>query len=521
MASEVYDVLNKSWKSTCRILLGEEIGELKDYEGWLKDAYKGGITQKSHLSGKEVVLASIGGSRNYCKNARFVSADELKENAIKPLTINEIKDVDSIVEAVAEKWEYTGNIILGNSQFVDKSSLITNSSYVYDSYDVSDSSYIAYSTMARKQSKYCFGAIGLLNEFLIRGANMNVKRGLETLFNVNSSDLYFAYNCNDSSDLMFCFNLKSKRNYIGNLQLPTGKYSELKKKLLAEMREELKREKKLPSLLDLCKNEKPEHVAAIKKTEEKFDMAPIEKAFSATAKVIFKKELGSIKDYEKYLSRYIKPIKELISPAGIKVYQPNEPYRPYPEKRIVSLEEAYEFAKTPLNEAEISGFRQIKENLWKNAFFVGQFREGNFYNYERAYFVINSMNIYGVNDATNAENCAIDNMALNSKYAFGSSRILESQFSINCHNSLRLGRCFELDSCTNCSDTYFAHNCEGLIDAMFCWNVKAKHCAIGNRELPTEQYRKIRDGLVEQMADEILRTKELKWDIYNIGCAKA
>jgi hypothetical protein len=33
-----------------------------------------------------------------------------------------------------------------------------------------------------------------------------------------------------------------------------------------------------------------------------------------------------------------------------------------------------------------------------------------------------------------------------------------------------------------------------------------------------EQYKKIKDMLVGQMADEILKKKELKWDIFNIGC---
>jgi hypothetical protein len=57
---------------------------------------------------------------------------------------------------------------------------------------------------------------------------------------------------------------------------------------------------------------------------------------------------------------------------------------------------------------------------------------------------------------------------------------------------------------------------------MFCFNVKGKRYAIGNAELPPDQYRKVKDMLVEQMADEIVRTKELKCDIFNIGChAKA
>jgi hypothetical protein len=75
-----------------------------------------------------------------------------------------------------------------------------------------------------------------------------------------------------------------------------------------------------------------------------------------------------------------------------------------------------------------------------------------------------------------------------------------------------------MDGCANCSDSYFCHSCEGLSDAMFCWNVKGKRHAIGNLELPSDQYRKIKDALVEQMADEIIKNKGLRYDIYNIRC---
>ena len=84
---------------------------------------------------------------------------------------------------------------------------------------------------------------------------------------------------------------------------------------------------------------------------------------------------------------------------------------------------------------------------------------------------------------------------------------------------MNLNRCFEVDSCSNCADTLFAHNCEGLNEAMFCFNVKGKRCAIGNAALPPEQYKRIKNSLVEQMADEIIKNKRLRYDIFNIGCA--
>ena len=57
MSSETYDVLNNAWKKTCNLLLGEEIGELKDYEPYLKELIDRNVYRKSSISGKEVAFA--------------------------------------------------------------------------------------------------------------------------------------------------------------------------------------------------------------------------------------------------------------------------------------------------------------------------------------------------------------------------------------------------------------------------------------------------------------------------------
>ncbi|MFH1285523.1 MAG: hypothetical protein ABIH99_02985, partial [Candidatus Micrarchaeota archaeon] len=106
-----------------------------------------------------------------------------------------------------------------------------------------------------------------------------------------------------------------------------------------------------------------------------------------------------------------------------------------------------------------------------------------------------------------------------SKYIFGSQRAVSSLFSMKCYNSNSLTRCFEVDASTKCSDSYFCHNCEGLSEAMFCFNAKAKRHAIGNAELPREKYAKVKNAVVEQIASELERKHELKWDIFNVGCA--
>jgi hypothetical protein len=523
--SPVYDQLNKAWKSTCKILLGEEIGDLKDYEEWLKEYLPVLGKRKSHMSGKEATFCFD----EYCKDAHFVSLDEVKEKSIEPLTINEIKDLDSIVEAMSEKWEYTGNKIFGRSTFVESSDIVFNSHYVSDSSHIENSQYIFDSVGVRDNSKYVFGSIGCVNcEFLIKvyGAT-DIKRCFEVHYSNNVSDLLFSVYCINCSDLLFSFNQRNKRNMIGNLQLPKDKYLSLKTKLIGEIRDELKKNKSFPSLFELVPNDKPSLDIKFQIKEEAGDIKPIEKAFSSTFKILFRKEsTGGIDQYKNWLARHFKLPKEVVSPLGNKVYVYEatdflKVHEAIPETRMIRDEEAILLADLHLKEKEIQNLDDIKKNLSKIAYFGVHYRAGKLGNIIKTAGVDDSSNICNTSFATHTEYAAVNGaVGTYAKYAFGSHRLTNSQFCIHCYYSLNLTRCFEVDSSTNCSDTYFAHNCEGLQDAMFCWNVKGKRHSIGNSELPPDQYRKIKDMLVEQMADEILKKKELRYDIFNIGCGR-
>lgn len=50
----VYNELNKSWKEICKVILEDEIGELKDYEKLLLENIEKSVVKKSEKTGKEV-----------------------------------------------------------------------------------------------------------------------------------------------------------------------------------------------------------------------------------------------------------------------------------------------------------------------------------------------------------------------------------------------------------------------------------------------------------------------------------
>ena len=53
---------------------------------------------------------------------------------------------------------------------------------------------------------------------------------------------------------------------------------------------------------------------------------------------------------------------------------------------------------------------------------------------------------------------------------------------------------------------------------MFCFNSKNLTRAIGNAPLPPQKYKSVKASLLGQIVGELEKTKNLKWDIYNIAC---
>jgi hypothetical protein len=520
--SKLYQDLNKAWKSTCKVLLGDEVGELNEYKDWLTEFVEKPRIEHSVVSGKVVHLASD----DYCKGAKFISFDEVDfSKKFDPLNINEIKDIDSVVNAVQERVQYTGNVILGNSKYIEGSSNITDSTYVSDSYIIDISDHIAYGRKLRGD-KFVFGANGLaFCEFVIKG-NLGTKniRGME-LYSVRlSSDVYYSANLSGCSDCIFCFNLRGRRHSIGNLSLPQETYKETKKKLLSEISEELKNKKRIPSLLSIVSKFPREKLEIRVPDSQKFNIEPIDSAFKQTVKILLRKDAESIEKYSEALLKHVprrRVLKETASRGSVIVTE-GFGKLPAPEKRIISYEEAEILSEQP-KQLELTEVQTLSltntASLSKIAFLTFDATEGKNANVKDiSAYTINAMDCYAATGCIEAKACAYTFWPRHSSFIFGSDTTLESSFCIHSYNSKRLNRTFQVDSCENCSDLYYSHNCENVQDSMFCFNVKNLKNAIGNAQLPLEQYRKIKDSILQQIGDEFITKKSLKWDIYNIGC---
>ena len=531
--TQAYAELNKRWKAACRIVLGGEVGELREFEGWLDSANEPMEHLPSSISGKEISF----GECEYAAGSKRIGFSEIDfGKKFAPVSINEMKDLDSIVAAVAERAYYCGNIILGNSKFVERSSNVTDSFYIYNSSFVSDSKYAAYCSYLR-YAEDVFGTTNdVYSKILIRGLDTHkTPRSLELCGTYMCPDAYFSSRCMDCHDCMFSFNLKAKSYCVGNFALERDKYLGIKQKLLEEMRQELHAHKKLPSLIEIVANSKSYATENRKilaqmaneaaEKDEKTDMAPVEKAFEKASAIVLGKSLGGMQKYENWLLGHVKSIKTAKSAASGRRVSVGMfmPYCNYPQERMLRIAEGWKAGESlslSAQDAEEISFGGVGDSIGKIAYFVPEARLRENANLIDTALAYNSQNCYKGGIYSQAKYCGCSFWPRESEHMFGCDTAFSSSFCLHTYFSNNITRSFEVDASRNCSGSYFLHNCENVQDSMFCFNVKNLRNAIGNSALPAEKFTTIKNALVGQMHAELEKKKELKTGIYNIGAGQ-
>ncbi|MFH1785296.1 MAG: hypothetical protein ABH842_02620 [Candidatus Micrarchaeota archaeon] len=523
MSSETYNILNQSWKKTTKLLFGEEIGELEEYSKWLSGLIDSNLIRKSTLSGKEVAFSI----KEYYPNSKWISFDEVDFNKkFEPLDINEIKDIDSLIQAVSDRAYYCGNTVLGNSSHVERSCNLTDCFYVTDSAQFINSKYLAYCTVGR-DSNNCFGVHGPgETEFCIRCTQtFSVKRSFEIWSAQNCSDCYYVSNLTGCSNCLFSFHLKNKRYCIGNLEIDKEKYFSIKKSLCEQMVDELKKNKSLPSLLDIVKKGKLQKPNLPPLDEEKYseNKEIVENAFTNTSAVIFGKRLKDIDEYHDWLYRHAHKIEERKSAiSGKRLLM--LPYvialEALPEDIVVTMGEARqigESVKFNLDEVEKLSLENAHENIGKISYFTVDIREGKVENFIESTVTVGAAHCYKASAVVRSKYCACGMWPKDSNNCFGFDTIFDSNFCINCYHSQKLSRCFEMDNCRDCSDSLFCHNCESLSNCLFCFNLKNKRYAIGNVEVGKERYLKIKKMVLDEINQKLENNKSLKWSVFTLS----
>ena len=526
--SAALPVLQKRWDSTCKVLFGKEAGALPEFGAWLSEMGERLVHRKSSVSGNEVTYAIAG----YDEESKWIGFEEIDftaKAAPLPAGVYEAEDIGSLVSLLRGRFHYAGSAVLGNSKYVEKSSSITDCFYMRETGKLAECKYTAYSIIGRL-GEDCFGVNGIGESAMCVKCceTFRNRRCFELWQSRSCSDCYYSHNLDDCQECFFCFNAKNLRHAIGNVQMPKEKYYAAKKRLQAEMSEVLKREKRLPSLVEIvAKCSKPSAPAlSASAKQEKTDKPAIEEAFAKTCNIVLGKRLGGgIDDYSGWLKKDIKKNEVLRSCASNKTILRFDycDYFKLPGNRMLTRDEAREAGeKLKIGEeaAESVTLANAHETIGGVAFFCPEYQDG--------------MNLNIIECATGGDSahCYRSSAVVYSKYAgycfwprssehsFGCSALLSSEFNIRCFNSVKLARCFEVDFSRDCSGCYFCHNVENCTDCMFCFNAKNLKYAIGNVEVGREKFMEMKKMVLGRIGKELEETRSLHWSIYNIGAKK-
>jgi hypothetical protein len=523
-SSAVYGELDRRWKAACRMLLNAEVGDLKEFEGWLSSMGKK-ITYHESESGEIVAFALP----LYPKAAKIIPYAKTDFNkGFEPLSINEVKDIDSIVEAVSERVGYAGNVVLGVSQHVSGSTDVADSFYVKDSAQIWNSKYVSCGAVLEHgdtlfgcthngNMKFCIGAHNA--DYLVR-CFMS-----ESCY--ESSDCYYSFGLSGAKSCMFCFNLHGATHRIGNLALPPEKYAEIKAKLVSEIAGELKRKGKLPSVFELAGRAKPASAPQIPRnveiTDFGSDMDEVEKEFGVAMGTIVGKAPEKMQKYAQWLGKYSGIGARAVKSAadgeklGIAGYCHNFDF---PKDRVVRREHALAIGRANAMDAKALGkisFAAMPELVSNIAYFSQEYFAGKNLNLSGTQITYSAVNSKDSTIVINSKNCAYDYYVESSKSVFGCNALRKSSYALKCCLSSMLTRCLEVDSSKNCSDGYFMHNCENVHDSMFCFNTKNKRNAIGNAELPKEKYLWIKEMVKGELSAELAAKGTLGLSVFSLA----
>ncbi len=526
MSSQLYTALNNAFSSISKVLFGSEVGELKDYEEWLLEYVKIPLIKKND---KEIILSSS----FYSEDSEFVDYNEINfMKKFEPLNINEIKDIDSIVEALKERFIYAGNIVQGKSKFIEKSTNVQDSFYVYSSWNVVDSKYVSYSAKV-KESEYAFGTLSDgESSFIMKVIDSHRnKRVFEAFGSYVLQDSYYCSKVWYSHDCMFSFGLLNSSYVIGNLKLSPDKYSRIRNSLIEQMRSELIKNKKILSLMELISSYESTSLKISTPSSEQFnDKEVIEKAFQNTTRILLNRELHNIDDYSSFLETNVFPLYPVKSAVSNKTtyimgaFTENFSVDYDLSKRTVTEQELREIGKSNFVR-NVDSLKFVKSELLSLlediAFLSFESNLGRNSNMIDVVLYAYSHNGYKGSLYVYAKNCAYSYWPRRAENVFGANISFETYFAINSYFSSDVSRVFEVDNVQDSSDLYFSHNVENIRQGMFNFNVKNLTYAIGNASYNPETYMRIKNSLVEQIADELERTKKLKWNIYNIGSIKS
>ncbi|MFA6214572.1 MAG: hypothetical protein WC717_04820 [Candidatus Micrarchaeia archaeon] len=514
--------INVDFKNTCRTLFGQEIGDLEEFAPYLSETMFPYKIARSAVSGKEVMLSGP----YYPDGAVFISQDEVGARKAAPLSINDIKDIDSLFRAAGESAAYCGNKVFGTCLDVAEVDNCADCADVFHSHDIYSTKNAAYCSNGRL-SESLYGVSGFCRSHQCMrcawcaGPGLGASRCFESYGSVGTTGAYFAFNCCGCSDVMFSFNLRGKSHMIGNLQLSKESYGKLRAKLAAEMAGKLANDKRLFSLVDLAAKWKGEKYREL----ERGDAPPaIRKALDSCCRVVLGKEAGTPEKLSGWLLKRAVKVKKVMGMKGTPTYHSDYPMLcKIPASHVVTLDEAIEESgrqKIAIGDGETPSLDEVAKRAGSIALFTFEKREGRCLGITEGPGASDSTDCHRLLYAFSNTLSGYSSVVTESKYVFGGYlRILNSEFCLSCYNLTQCAKCFETDSSYRSRGLYFCHNCENVEEGILCFNLKGARYAILNQQVSKEEYMRVKRMLLDYVNKELEEKGELGRSVFSLNSA--
>jgi hypothetical protein len=233
----------------------------------------------------------------------------------------------------------------------------------------------------------------------------------------------------------------------------------------------------------------------------------LNEAFKKTSKILFKQEIGELRDFEEYFRETMFPVdmrKSFISGKAVMTTQ----YYPK-DARIVSQDELGQVEFAPVDVNRIKDIDSLLEAVGENVIFSGNRRFGKNSGIERCDSVTDCVNNYEGYGNWKVKNAAYASLHRESEYTFGVSGYPGAKFCIRGLWGMNSSRCFESYYTNFCNDCYFSYNNSGCDEMLFSFNQRNKRHVIGNLGLEKEKYLGLKWKLVGEMAQALSRKKKM------------
>ncbi len=247
----------------------------------------------------------------------------------------------------------------------------------------------------------------------------------------------------------------------------------------------------------------------------------IEKGFSLTSKILLGRELKGLGSYENWLWNdvYVKVATRHSALSGVPVHVPQVDFYDVLGENVLEMQESLKFGENRLDGAQVKSLCLAKapaflssirftspEVVWgENVGSIGCASYGPSYHCYKSTFC------YW------AKHNAYSFWPKLCEYVYGCSNVYTCKFSMRCFMGTFLNRCFETSDCVQCEDCYFSHNLENCSNCLFCFNTKAKHYAVFNKEVGKEAFMKIKQAVLASLADELEKTHGLRHTIFDLS----